>query len=285
MKINASDLYKQLEKDFISPNMHDNFANYMPTIYPYMTKNFIERSMGLVCDFTDEINQVYTAVFPSDNVMSSILADKPNGAMLFLHHPSIWSFQNNELGFTQIDTKWIELFQASKIAIYALHVPLDNYGIHATSKTLAEAIGLDVTEPFAEYGGGLCGVIGKTRCKTANELNEVFASAVGHRAKLYPYGDKVIRDGLVAVVAGGGNDIAMVQSAVAKSVNTYVTGITVLNDYSADRHKFNKDNRVNIMGGTHYSTEKFACQSMCVYFRKLGLPARFIKDVPTFEDL
>ena len=61
--------------------------------------------------------------------------------------------------------------------------------------------------------------------------------------------------------------------------------ISVLNEYSAKAHAFEKENKINVIGGTHYSTEKFACQSMCDYFRELGLPAQFIEDLPVMEDL
>ena len=281
----AVTLYEKLENDFIFPDMHDNFADYMTELHPFMTDNFKTRSMGLVFDFAENVSQVYTAVFPTEKVIDTILDEKTTDAMLFLHHPSIWSYRDNKLGFSQMDAQWLEKLAARSISIYSLHAPLDNYGPYSTSKTLAEAMGLEIIEPFAKYNGGQCGVIGRTNCTTVGQLQDVYSSAVGHETKLYQYGDEIIRDGLVSVVAGGGNDIECVQAAIDKGVNTHITGISVTNDKSADSHEFDKKNRVNILGGTHYSTEKFACQSMCVYFRKLGLPARFIKDVPTMEDL
>jgi hypothetical protein len=39
------------------------------------------------------------------------------------------------------------------------------------------------------------------------------------------------------------------------------------------------------LGGTHYSTEKFACMAMTKYFEKLGLPSEFIEDAPGLADL
>jgi len=39
------------------------------------------------------------------------------------------------------------------------------------------------------------------------------------------------------------------------------------------------------LGGTHYSTEKFACKKMCKYFEEKGLPARFIEGEPVMADL
>jgi putative NIF3 family GTP cyclohydrolase 1 type 2 len=281
----AVNLYEQLEKDFIFPYLYDGFAEYMPDMHPYMTDNFKERSMGLVCDFTNEINQVFTAVFLSDKVMENIFANNIDNAMLFLHHPVGWEFRGTSQRFFQIDNKWVEKCREHKISIYAIHVPLDNYSPYSTSKSLADAIGLDIIKPFSEYRGGLAGVIGKTACRTVGELQEVFTSAVEHQTKLYPYGDEIIRNGLVAVVAGGGNDMEVLPEVYAENINTFVTGLSVLNEFSVEVHQFERENKINVMGGTHYSTEKFACQNMCMYFRKLGLPARFVDDVPVFEDL
>jgi hypothetical protein len=40
-----------------------------------------------------------------------------------------------------------------------------------------------------------------------------------------------------------------------------------------------------LLGGTHYSTEKFACQEMCKYFDKFEIKTEFIEDEPMMEDL
>lgn len=50
-------------------------------------------------------------------------------------------------------------------------------------------------------------------------------------------------------------------------------------------HAYEETNEINVLGGTPYSTEKFACQKICKYFEKLGLPSEFIPDEPIFEDM
>jgi len=50
-------------------------------------------------------------------------------------------------------------------------------------------------------------------------------------------------------------------------------------------HEFAEKHKVNLLGGTHYSTEKFACIAMIDYFKKIGLSAEFIKDEPVMEDM
>ncbi len=68
-------------------------------------------------------------------------------------------------------------------------------------------------------------------------------------------------------------------------VNVLVTGITTKNEYSKKAHDLAEKHRINVLGGTHYSTEKFACISMVDYFNKMDLPSEFIEDRPVMEDM
>ena len=169
--------------------------------------------------------------------------------------------------------------------MYNLHVPLDAFGPYSTSATFANALGLEVDGPFAPYNGGLAGVIGKTQLKTVQELEKKFADAVGHEVKLYNYGTDEIVDGKVAVIAGGGNEYEIIKEVKEKEINAVVVGVSVKNDYSKKVHEFEEESGINLLGGTHYSTEKFACQAMCGYFEKMGLKSEFIEGVPQLEDL
>lgn len=285
MIMKSAQLYQQLEKDFITAKMSDEWAKYMGSVAAFLSGNFKKRSMGLVCDFTNEINKVYTAVFPSPKVMQKILDDNIQDALLFVHHPSIWDIRKAPDVFQQMDRTLLQQFKDRKISIYNLHVPLDNYGKYSTSVTLAKALGIKPKKPFAPYFGSLCGVFGKTNLTTIQELRKRFQESVGHKVSLYAYGDKKIKNGTIAVIAGGGNDVEMLEEIAKAGVNTFVTGITAKNAHSQKAHQFAKEHRINILGGTHYSTERFACIAMVDYFKKKGLPSEFIEDKPVMEDL
>jgi len=280
----ANELYNRLENDFVKEGMWDEWAQWMGELEDYLSPSFTERSMGLVCDFTDRITKVYTAVFPSESVMEKILAEGITDAMLFVHHAAIWDIRIPAV-FYNMDGNLLEKLKINRISIFNYHVPLDNFSEYATTKTLADALGLDIEKPFGEYCGAMAGVIGRTPCKTVEELNALFSKAVGHQTKLYSYGDSFIQDGLVAVCAGGGNDVEIVTELFDYGVRVHITGVTALNEYSAPVHAYEREKRINVLGGTHYSTEKFACIAMCKYFDKLGLPSVFIEDTPIFEDM
>jgi putative NIF3 family GTP cyclohydrolase 1 type 2 len=280
----SNELYDRLEKDFIFKELKDDWARYMGELDSFLSDNFKERSMGLVCDFAKEINKVYSAVFPTEEVMQKIIDDGTTDSMLFLHHPSVWDIRRSPK-FYQMSSTLLEKFRENRISIYNLHVPLDNFSEYSTSKTLADALEIEIEKPFAEYRGALCGVIGKTRCKNVEELNRKFSKALGHNTRLYLYGDTAIKDGRIAIVAGGGNNTDTVREMIENNVNVLITGITTNNESYSEIHELEKKNHINVLGGTHYSTEKLACQRMCTYFEKLGLPSAFIEGEPVYEDM
>ena len=281
----AIELYEHLEKDFINSEMSDDWAQYMNSIEDFITPNFKKRSMGLVCDFTKDINKVYTAVFPSNKVMKKILDDKTENAMLFVHHPSIWDITKAPEIFHQMNRDLLQKFKDRKISIYNLHVPLDNFGEYSTSVSLTKALGLKIEKPFAPYFGVLCGVIGKTNITNVQELRKKFEDIVEHKVSLYNYGDNEIKDKKIAIIAGGGNKIDFLENIAKLNINTFITGVSIKNDHSKKAHDFAKKHKINVLGGTHYSSEKFACISMVNYFKKLGLESEFIEDKPLMEDI
>ena len=280
----AKGIYNKLEQDFIKTNMTDGWY-ISDELQELLTENFKERSMGLMFDFTKDIHKVYTAVFPSKFVMQKIIDDDIENAMLFAHHAAIWDIRKSPEVFQQIDKDLLLKFKERNISIYNLHVPLDNYGKYSTTKTLADTLGIKFEKTFAPYFGAMCGIIGKTEFNNIKDLQEKFKEIVGHDVKLYEYGDEDIKDSRVAVVAGGGNNIEILEEVVKEGVNTFVTGITAISDYSQKSHDFAKENRLNILGGTHYSTEQFACQKIVEYFKEMGLETEFIPEKPVLEDM
>jgi len=270
----AKELYEHLEKDFIKPGLTDDWASHMSEIDEFLTDNFRKRSMGLVCDFALRVNQVYTAVFPSDVVMQKILDLDVRDALLFVHHPSIWDIRRAPNVFYQMNSSLLRQFKERNISIYNLHVPLDNFSEYSTSKTLADALGIIDLKPCSPYEGGLAGVIGKSKCKTISELQKVFEKRVDHSVEVYRYGDEEIVNGKIVVVAGGGNEVDYLKEAFDEDVKVVVTGISSRTSHSEKDHQYEEENRITVLGGTHYSTETFACIAMCDYFKNKGLPCQ-----------
>lgn len=142
---------------------------------------------------------------------------------------------------------------------------------------------IEIESPFGLYFGALCGVYGKSNIQTINELKSKFESIVGHHVVVYKYG-KLFIDGDIAIVAGGGLS-ETIEEIGKKGIKVLITGITVKNEFTKNAHDYAKENKITILGGTHYSTEKFACMKICEYFKKNNITAEFIEDIPVYADM
>jgi hypothetical protein len=71
-------------------------------------------------------------------------------------------------------------------------------------------------------------------------------------------------------------------------VNTYLTGLTKPTpsfEPGMEFHRIAKESKINVVGATHYSTEKYACMAMEEYFAEIGIEAEFVEGTPCMEDL
>ncbi len=134
----------------------------------------------------------------------------------------------------------------------------------------------------------MCGVVAKTDIKTVKNLKKRIEKVVNHNVRLYSYGTNEIKNKKFAIIAGGGNSPEEISNIAELGINTFITGVTKLDkNYlpSVKAHSLLKKFRINLIGATHYSTEKFACIAICKYFERLGLPSEFIEDKPLLADM
>jgi len=281
----AKKLYQILDKEFDLAHCKDDWSEI--DLNDFISDNFRKRFMGKVLGNAKDIKKVYTAVFPTDNVLKKILNSGKTDILLFTHHPMIWDISKIP-PFTNISPDLLPKLKEKRISLYTLHVPLDKNGEYSTTTNLAKALSIVPESEFCEYFGVNVGIIGRTNFDTVEELANKVKQEVGHKVKLYKYGVKEIKNGKVALVAGGGNDPDTIPEIAKFGINVFITGITKLDkNYppSIKAHSLLKRFKINLIGATHYSTEKFACIAMTNYFRNLGLPCEFIKGKPGLEDM
>jgi putative NIF3 family GTP cyclohydrolase 1 type 2 len=274
-----------MERDFPIALCDDNWSEIGNT--EFITNQYRQRYMGLVTDNTESVEFAYTAVFPSAAVLERILADNRRNALLFVHHPMDFDMTRTPV-FIDIPKAYLHRLQERKLSIYNLHAPLDANGEYSTTVNFARTLGIEPVEGFYRYHKVDIGIIGTTGCRTVSELKARFEAAVGHEVAWYHHGDDVIDGGRVALVAGGGNDASIYPQLEELGIHTFLTGITNRrDDYppSIEAHRQAEVCRINLLGGTHYSTEKFACMKMVEYFSNLGIPGEFIAGVPGMMDL
>ena len=282
----AKELYSKLDKDFDIENLKDDWS--LMSFNDYIIPEFKKNYMGLVLDNMDKVNKVYTATMPDLDILEKLITTNETDILLFSHHAM--GYDPNIVGFPfyDIPEDYLAKLKQQRISFYVLHAPLDKNGEYSTSVSLARHLDLEIIGEFCEYMGIKCGVICKTEQKTATELAEYVGSRVGHEIKLIRNGDDLIRNNRVAIAAGGGSVGFAAQEISELGINMYITGNTRQVpevEMITEFHRIIKEEKINVIGATHYTTEKYACIAMVRYFEKLGIPAEFLEGKYFLEDL
>jgi putative NIF3 family GTP cyclohydrolase 1 type 2 len=284
----ASNLYNKLYLDFNLANMKDDWG-FMNLENNYITSEFKTKYMGLVVDNTKIIQKVYIVTFPDKELLKEIFDRNETDILLFSHHAMGYIASNEGFPFYDIPLEYLSEMRKRRISFYMLHSPLDNYGHYSTSVSFANALKLEIIEPFCQYDENTqAGVICNTSLKSIHELQQLVEKTVGHQTKLYNYGENKIKNGKIAIAAGGGSYPFVAAEIAQKKINCYITGFTRPLPHfepTLEFHNIAKSHAINVIGATHYSTEKFACMAMVNYFLKMGLQAEFLEGKFFLEDL
>jgi len=286
INMKAEHLYESLNKQFELDKLQEDEWSSLD-LGDYITENFKQTRMGLVLDNAKEIERVYTAVFPSERVLDTILSSGHRNVLLFTHHPMIWDQRTGGFPFRNIPREYLERLKQQAISYYAIHVPLDRNGPYSTAVSLARALKIETESEFFDYYGVNVGIMGSTKCKTVSEMAEQIKALVGHRVKIWSYGDPQISNQKVAVIGGGGNYPEIAEELAGTDMRTYITGVTKkVASYEPGLrfHEICREHGINVIAATHYSTEKFACIALLKFFEALGLPSEFVEGAPSFED-
>jgi putative NIF3 family GTP cyclohydrolase 1 type 2 len=282
----AKKLYARLDEDFSIESLKDDWS--FMRFNDYISPSFKKRYMGIVLDNTVEVKKVYTATMPDTDILEKLIQTGKTDILLFSHHAMGYDPTLQGFPFYDIPEDYLSRLKQQRISFYVLHAPLDKNGEYSTSVSLAKNLGLEIIDEFCEYEGIKCGVVCKTDIKNATKLAEYIWSIVGHEVKLIRNGDDVIHDGRVAIAAGGGSVGFAAKELSELGINMYVTGCTrsvPTVEPIMEFHRIIKERKINVIGATHYSTEKYACIAMVGYFEKLGIQAEFLEGRYYSEDL
>jgi putative NIF3 family GTP cyclohydrolase 1 type 2 len=284
--MNSKELYARLDKDFEIKNLRDDWS--FMRFNKYIAPNFKKTYMGVILDNTSEVKKVYTATIPDTDIIEKLIHSDQTDLLLFSHHAMGYDPTITGFPFYDIPKEYLPRLKRQRISLYVLHVPLDKNGEYSTSVSFAKNLNLEIIDEFCEYEGVKCGVICKTDKKTASVLVEYVKSIVGHEVKLIRNGDDAIYNGRVAIAAGGGSVGFVAKEISELGINMYITGCTrrvPSVEPIMEFHRIAEERKINVIGATHYTTEKYACISMVRYFKMLGVQAEFLEGKYYLEDL
>ncbi len=241
---------------------------------------------GLQEHNTEVIKKVYTACFASLSVFDNIFARDEKNVMLFTHHP-LPAMPSLQAGYDRsIPKEYFDELKKREISFFSYHIPLDCAGPYSTGVSLSRAMGCEPYDSWYPQNGVNIGALNMSCYKNVYELKKCLENTVGHRCALYLYGDEELRNGRFAIMTGAAKSTDAYQWLTDLDINTFVLGVTSPTvDYTIKIHEAAKAKRINLIGGTHYSTEKFAPMAMCRWFRHLGLDAEFIPEPPVMSEI
>jgi dinuclear metal center YbgI/SA1388 family protein len=197
-------------------------------------------------------------------------AASAGAGLLFVHHGLFWESPLRISGGLR---ERIKFLLDHNLALYAVHLPLDQHPSLGNNAVLAELLGIETPEPFGLYHGRKIGYKGMlkeplTIDKAAERISFMNRPPLG----VYPFGKKENQS--CAVVSGGAAGEA--RQAVEEGVDLYVTGE---NSHSVYHECL--EGGLNMISGGHYSTEVWGVRRMMEQSAaQLQIDVEFI-DVPT----
>jgi dinuclear metal center YbgI/SA1388 family protein len=192
------------------------------------------------------------------------------GGMLFVHHGLFWG---SPLALRGSHRERLKYLLDHNIALYAVHLPLDQHPQLGNNAALAERLGIENPEPFGLYHGRKIGYKGKLKKPlTMDEALKAVSYLDRSPLALYPFGKKLNES--CAVISGGASQEAL--QAVDEGVDLYVTGEAGHSVYHPAL-----EGRLNLIAGGHYSTEVWGVRRVmeqCAL--RLNIDTEFL-DIPT----
>jgi len=286
-----------LDKEFDIANVKDEWQWLFDDLFLKKSEKSFRKPMhhtGLVIKNSDTVNKIYTAFAPSTYVLQQIKEKGIKDCLLVVKHPFDWDGREIGEGFIPLSPKDYDLMEEMNVSLYSLHTPMDKNRhdkVVSTAYGFAKIIGMKVEEDFAVEGERnptlLLGLIGTMKEKSFAELVKRLNLKLHYKVKEMKVSDEV---GRVAIVTGGGFVPALMREAKEKGCNTYITGIITTNSSEYSQQNYPLELKevqkvgINVIGASHYLTEKWAMEFSVPYFKQF-CPTEFIEDESALKRL
>ena len=283
------ELVAELDAYFRVPDVRgDDWSRTFEQVYPdpywraHVVPGWEGCWNGLSVRGAEEVQRVAACVFPSDR----ILADLPADTFLFSEHPLDFA---DEPGFLPLSRETFETMRLKRISFYNVHAPLEMHPEVSPSRLCAEGVGLeDLVEyfPICEGITGGAAILGASRL-TVDGLADALRSFLGPEILVHVLTRAGADAGRVAMVAGGGALVEILEESLERGCDTYVTGnaaTTCRLDFVQEQVRAFRQRAdeagVTLLDAMHYGMEKPPQLAMVDWFRARGLQADFVPDGP-----
>jgi dinuclear metal center YbgI/SA1388 family protein len=193
-----------------------------------------------------------------------------SAGMLFVHHGLFWGKPLQLIGNYR---RRIQFLLDHNVALYAVHLPLDQHPVWGNNAGLVGLLGIEEPEPFGLYHGCKIGYKGRLAVPlTVEEAAKRIEFAGRPPLCVYPFGKRESKT--CAVVSGGAAEGAL--QAIEEDIDLYITGE---NSHSVYHEAL--EGGLNMIAGGHYSTEVWGVRRIMEQCAsEIQMDVEFI-DVPT----
>ncbi|GAB1482284.1 Nif3-like dinuclear metal center hexameric protein [Treponema sp.] len=215
-----------------------------------------------------KINKV---AFATDACMETFERAAEGGAgCLFVHHGLFWG---KPLVIKGALRKRLAFLFEKNIALFAVHLPLDQDPLLGNNAALADLLGMQNLEPFGLYHGKKIGFKGTlAQALSIEEAVKKISFKDRKPAAIHPFGP---RENITCAVVSGGAAFESLE-AIDQGIDLYVTGEA---SHSVYHHAL--EAKLNMIAGGHYSTEVWGVRRvMAKLAEDTNLEVEFI-DAPT----
>jgi putative NIF3 family GTP cyclohydrolase 1 type 2 len=287
--VKLAELVAELDAFFRVPDVtDDDWSKAFATVYPepywrrYAVPGWEGRWNGLAVQGAEEVMRAATCVFPSDRIVAGL---EP-GTFLFSEHPLDFA---DEPGFMPLSRESFETMEERGISFYNAHAPLDMHPEVSPSRLCAQGVGLEGLEEYFPICKGIPGgaaIIGQSGLGV-DGLADALRAYLGPEVAVHVLTRPRAEAGRVAMVAGGGAVVDILDESLARGCQTYVTGnaattcrLEFVQEQVRAFRKRADEAGVALIDAMHYGMEKPPQLAMAEWFTARGLPAEFVPDGP-----
>jgi putative NIF3 family GTP cyclohydrolase 1 type 2 len=246
----------------------------------YVTPDFLSRKTALMTANAEDIEIVLTSVFITEEIVERSL--EYERALIVTHHN--FDYFEDERGLRPITPSSLERLRQHQVSIYVAHAPLDTHPVYGTSRCLAELCNIGIDTMFYDYYGSPTALIGTvSRTPFDGFAEDVRVRLERPALTLQKHSEHVSR---IAVVAGGGDLPDLLQQIHDYGCDTYLTGtvehrwgLPFIQEANRKFHELNAHLMINLIGGSHFGTERPAMIRLVDFFRKIGIRSTYVDDV------
>lgn len=216
-------------------------------------------------------NKVEKVAFAVDACLATFQkAAEEKADLLFVHHGLFWG---KPLAVTGAHYSRLETLISNNISLYAVHLPLDMHPQWGNNAGLANILGLEEQEGFADFRGSKIGIKGvlPESLKRDDLVIKLFGGW-DPSVRMLPFGPEKVKT--VGIISGGAPK--EVEDAIELGLDLYITG-----DAAHTIYHQSLEAGINVLFGGHYMTETTGVKAVMEKVRnELQVETVFI-DVPT----